>query len=62
MISGLGQKNVTKLRFSCLPLESQYSRRQGLVGKERLLYSGDRQPGEKADLCPRANSEDSAPP
>ena len=24
-----------------------------LVRKERLLYSGDKKPGEKADLCPR---------
>ena len=33
-----------------------------LAGKESLLYSGDRQPGEKADSCPRTNSEDSAGP
>ena len=27
-----------------------------MVGKERLFYSGGREPGEKADSCPKANS------
>lgn len=26
-----------------------------LVGKEKLLYSGGQQPGEKADWCPKAS-------
>ena len=28
-----------------------------LIGKERLLYSGGRQPGEKADSCLRTDSQ-----
>ena len=35
-------------------------KRQMLVGKERLLYSGGQQPGKKADSYPRTNSQDSA--
>ena len=33
-----------------------------LVEKERMLYSGGLQPGEKADSCLRTNSEDSVGP
>ena len=35
-----------------LTLESQYSRGK-LGGKESLLYFGGRQPGERADSCPK---------
>ena len=34
--------------------------RQVLFGKERLLYAGGQQPGDKADSCLRTNSEYSA--
>ena len=44
--------SVTKRRSSWKPILE----RQVLVGKENLLYSGGRQPGEKLDLCPKANS------
>lgn len=36
--------------------------RQVLAERERLLYSGGRQSGDKAVSCPRTNSEDSAWP
>lgn len=36
--------------------------RQVLAERERLLYAGGRQSGDKAVLCPRTNSEDSAWP
>ena len=36
--------------------------RQVTIETERLLYSGGWQPGEMADLCPKANSKDSAWP
>ena len=46
----------------CLPLKSQYSRGKCWLEKGRLLYWGAKQPGEKADLCLKINSEDSAQP
>ena len=45
-------KIVTELRFGCSLLQSQYLS----VGKERLLYSGGRQPERKVDSCPKAHS------
>ena len=30
-----------------------------LVAKERLLYSGGQEPGEKVDSCPKTTSKDS---
>ena len=33
------------------------TQRQVLVGKERLLYSGSQQPGEKANSCAKTNSK-----
>ena len=48
-------QSVTELRSGCSPLESNI--REASVGrKERLLYSGDWQTGEKADSCPKAKS------
>ena len=41
------------------PFLLAFLRNQYWVDKEILLYSGGRQPGEKADCCPRTNSEDS---
>ena len=35
---------------------------QVLIGKERLLYSGSQQCGEKENSCPKTNSKDSAQP
>ena len=55
-------RDVTELRFSYLLLKSQYSRDKCWLEKERLLYPKDQQLGEKADSCPRTNSEDSALP
>lgn len=51
-------QTVTELGFSCLPLRSQYSRSKCSLGKERLPFSGDWQPGKKVDSCPRTNSKD----
>ena len=48
-------ETVTKLRFSCSHLKARSLKRQALVGKESLLYSGGWQPGEKADSCQKAN-------
>lgn len=50
--------SVTELRFGCLLL----GKRQVLAERERLLYSGGRQSGDKVVSCPRTNSEDSAWP
>ena len=37
-------------------------KRQVLVGKERLLYSGGWQPGDKADLYSKTKFKDSVQP
>ena len=50
---------VTKLRFRS---PKPVLKRQVLVGKERLLYSGGWQLGDKANLCSKTKFKDSAQP
>ena len=50
---------LTKLRFGCLLLKSQYLRVECWLEKERLLHSRVWQPAEKVNLCSKISSEDS---
>ena len=49
---------VIELRSGCSPLKSQYSTDKCWLEKKSCFIPW--RPGEKVDLCPKTNSEDSA--
>ena len=52
--------SVIEPKFGYWSLERSLLMGQVVIGKEFELYSGVRQPGEKADSCPKANSKAAA--
>ena len=50
---------LTKLRFGCLLLKSQYLRVECWLEEEKLLHSRVWQPAEKVNLCSKTSCEDS---